>query len=74
MIEQHINDEGLQKDNQPDFDEEGGFGSFMPVGNHSEQSTGGSAKESQEKEQGFRDSSLMLFGPAFVESESKKSN
>ena len=46
----------------------------MPVGNHSEQSTGGSAKKGQEKEQGFRDSSLMLFGPAFVESEGKKSN
>lgn len=46
----------------------------MPVGNHSEQSTGGSAKKSQEKQQGFRDSSLVLFGPVFVESEGKKGN
>ncbi len=45
MIEQRVNDQALQEDDQPGFDQEGGFGGFMPVGNHSEDGAGGSAHE-----------------------------
>jgi hypothetical protein len=72
MIEQSVNNKALQEDDQPGFDEERSFGSFMPVGDHSEQSAGGSAHEGEKKEHRFRDPALMLFGPAFVEAEGEE--
>ena len=44
----------------------------MPVGDHAEQGAGGSAHEGKEKEYGFRDAPLMLFGLAFVEAKGKE--
>jgi len=74
MIEQRVNNQSLQEDDQSYFKEKGFFRSFMPVGDHSEQGTGGSAHEGEEKEHRFRDPALTLFGPAFVEAESKEGN
>ncbi len=45
MIKQRVDDQPLKEDNQPGFDQEGSFGGFMPVGDHSEDGAGGSAHE-----------------------------
>nr|WP_294279605.1 hypothetical protein [uncultured Chryseobacterium sp.] len=74
MIKQRINDQTLQEDDQCGFEKKGFFRGFMPVGNHSEDCAGGSAKESQKKEYRFRNPPLMLFSPAFVEAECKEGN
>lgn len=74
MIEQCVNDQPLQEDDQRGFDKERSFGSFMPVGDHSEQGTGGSAHEGEKEKHRFRDPAVMLFGPSFVETESEEGN
>ncbi len=74
MIQQRVDDQPLQEDDQTGFDKKGSFGGFMPVGNHSEQSPGGSAHEGEKKKHRFRDPPLMLFGPAFVEAEGEEGN
>ena len=74
MIEQCINDQALRENNHSRFDKKRGFGGFMPVRDHSEQSPGGSPHKGEEEEQRFRNPSLMSFRPAFVEAESEESN